>query len=399
MLAAALAGADARAQSRLDDLDKPPHLYRQQALHDRFTRLRKEIDAGTATLDRTSEKAFLESFLKLLDVPVSSQLLVFSTTSLQLRLISPSNPRAIYFNDEIYVGYIPGGRIEVVSLDPDLGGIFHIFSIPKNSEPLTVERSERCMNCHSGDDTRQVPGLVLKSVVPGPGGGSLTAYRLSDTGHMIPLSERFGGWHVTGIPGFTNHWGNLTGTLSEGKLTPIPNPFGARFDIQRYPAATSDILPHLLLEHQTGFVNRAVEATYRAREILHEDGGRPTAAHGTELDTLAREFARYILFEDEAPLPSGGIAGDPAFRRDFLAGRRAVGNESLKDFDLTGRLFRHRCSYMVYSPVFAGMPVEIKSRVYREIGSRLSLPRFGGQERESIRRILRGTLPDLPAGW
>ncbi|NJM55597.1 MAG: hypothetical protein HC841_06505, partial [Verrucomicrobiae bacterium] len=61
-----------------------------------------------------------------------------------------------------------------------------------------IERSQRCMNCHAGSETREVPGLNIKSVIPGQRGGSLTAYRIDETGHQIPFSERFGGWYVTG---------------------------------------------------------------------------------------------------------------------------------------------------------------------------------------------------------
>ena len=32
----------------------------------------------------------------------------------------PQNPRAIYFSDDIYLGYVPGGQIEVIGIDPKL---------------------------------------------------------------------------------------------------------------------------------------------------------------------------------------------------------------------------------------------------------------------------------------
>src|SRR5882724_6570154 len=117
------------AEPTYQDIDLPPHDYRQRALRDRFTRLKAELEAGGVVLDQHSEKDFLLSLLKALEIPATSQMLVFSTTSLQLSLISPRNPRAIFFNEDAYVGYIPGGRIEIVSLDPELGGIFHIFDI------------------------------------------------------------------------------------------------------------------------------------------------------------------------------------------------------------------------------------------------------------------------------
>src|SRR5436190_5076737 len=168
-------------------IDLPPHLYHQRTPADRFTRLKDDLESGRIALDRSSEKDFVISLLRRLEVPVSSQMLVFSTTSLQLRLITPSNPRALYFTDDLYVGYIPGGRIEILALDPELGAIFYIFDIPRSSANIRVERSERCANCHVGADTGFVPGLVVKSVVPGPGGGSLAAYRQEQTGHDIPF--------------------------------------------------------------------------------------------------------------------------------------------------------------------------------------------------------------------
>src|SRR6185503_3972792 len=124
-----------------------PHNYFNRAPQDRFTRLMQSLETDSR-LDRSCEKVFLASFLKILGIPASSQMLVFSTTSLQLRFISPSNPRAIYFSEDVYVGYIPGGRLEVVGLDPELGAIFYIFDIPRHADAIRFERSERCMNCH-----------------------------------------------------------------------------------------------------------------------------------------------------------------------------------------------------------------------------------------------------------
>jgi hypothetical protein len=407
MMAIVVAGVGSLlAQSSLQeiDIDQPPHNYRQRIPQDRFTRLKAALESGEMPLERGSEKAFVLSLLKALGVPVTSQMLVFSTTSLQLSLISPSNPRAIYFNEDIYVGYVPRGRIEIVSLDPELGGIFYICDIPNETRSFRAERSERCMNCHASDETRYVPGLVVKSVIPGPGGGSLTAYRLGETGHGVPFDQRFGGWYVTGRHSITNHWGNLTGRLAAGELTTISNPPGARFSFEKYPGPASDILPQLLHEHQAGFVNRGVEAAYRARAALHASGGTLTSAQAAELDEQARIVTRYLLFSDEAPLPPSGVEGDEAYKMDFLRTRRATADGiSLKDFDLKTRLFKYRCSYMIYSTVFSGLPTPMKDRIYRQLAAALSstkpekeydyLPRT---EKEAIRRILRATLTDFP---
>ena len=397
----------ALAQPSYQDIDEPPHLYRQRTPQDRFTKLMTGFESGKIILDRGSEKAFLLSLLKVLEIPATSQMLVFSTTSLQLSLISPSNPRALYFNEDIYLGYVPGGRIEIVALDPELGGIFYIFDIPRGESPLRFERSDRCMNCHADDNTGHVPGLVIKSVLPGPAGGSLTAYRLGVTGHGVPFEQRFGGWHVTGTHGITNHWGNLTGRLAAGNLTRIPNLPGERFSYAKYPVSTSDVLPQLLHEHQAGFVNRVVEASYRARTALHASGGKLTALQGAELDAQADIITRYLLFAEEAPLPSGGVEGDAAYKADFLRTRReAAGGISLKDFDLRTRMFKHRCSYMIHSPVLAGLPKEMKDRVYQRLGKALNLDAtdkvfayLPTEEKQAIRNILKSTLMDLPKDW
>jgi hypothetical protein len=390
-----------------DDIDEPPHLYRQSAPRDRFTRFKSEVESGKVTLDQSSEKGFLTSLLKELDIPASSQMLLFSTTSLQLGLITPSNPRALYFNDEIYLGFIPGGRIEIISVDPDLGAIFYIFDIPKDGRPLRPERSERCMNCHASEDTGFVPGLVVKSVVPGPGGGSLTAYRTAQTGHGIPLEQRFGGWYLTGQRDFTNHWGNLTGRLTAQGMIKNPIEPGKLFRYDRYPVASSDLLPQLLHEHQAGFVNRVVEATYRARTYLHAGKGQLNTEQAVELDRQAEIITRYLLFADEAALPAGGVEGDPAFKEDFQRHRRATAaGASLKDLDLRTRLLKHRCSYMIYTSSFTGLPPVMKERVHRRLAAALHVekpdPQFAylpATEKRAIRGILQETLAGLPAGW
>jgi hypothetical protein len=385
--------------------DQPPHNYWQRPLADRFTHLKDEVEAGRILLDGSGEKPFLLSLLRALDVPASSQMLVFSTTSLQLRLITPENPRALFFNEDVYVGYIPGGRIEVVSMDPALGGIYYIFNIPRGAESLQAERSNRCMNCHAAEETGFVPGLTIKSVIPGLRGGSLDSFRHGETGHGVPFATRFGGWYLTGGDNFEPNWSNLVGQFSPDGITKYPVKPGTRFDYARYPMASSDVLPQLLHEHQIGFVNRAVAATYHTRALLAK--GPLDGAAKADLDAQARAFTRYLLFADEVPLPPGGVAGVPAFKVDFLRTRRAgPQGEALKDFDLRSRLFRYRCSYMIYSAAFSGLPPEFKQRVYRRLGEALDIARPDAEyaylplaEKQTIRGILRSTLGDLPSGW
>jgi len=399
--------AESAAETTYRDFDEAPHNYYTAPLKDRFTRLKADLESGRIPLDRSSEKAFVISLLKALDVPATSQMLVFSTTSLQLRFITPRNPRAIYFNDGLYLGYIPGAKIEILSMDPELGAIFYMFDIPTDSRPIAVERSEKCVNCHTKEDTGFVPGVVIKSVIPGPTGGSLKAFRREVTGHGIPFAERFGGWYVTGDRGIASEWANIIGRYSGEEIAKTVIQPGQLFDFAKYPVATSDILPQLVHEHQAGCANRILQASYRARTAFHLDKGNLTPARYAELDEQARSVVRYLLFADEVPLPAGGIEGDPAFKADFVkAGRKAPGGASLRDFDLRTRLFKNRCSYMIYSPEFDGLPARMKREIYIRLGEALSVEKpvkeyayLPAAEKSAIRTIPKGTLTDLPPGW
>jgi hypothetical protein len=388
---------------------EPPHEYPKRTPTDRFTKLKADIETGKVRLDHTNPKTYLTSLLRALGISPFTQTLVFSTTSLQLSRISPENPRAIYFNEDIYVGWVPGGKIEVIGIDPQWGAITYIFEIPRpKSPPPLIQRATRCMNCHASGDIGGAPGLLISSVVPGPGGGSLDAFRQGKSGHEVPFNERFGGWHVTGRHGIKKHWGNLTGTLSPAGLKTIPNKPGQRFPLDRYPVPTSDILAHLLFEHQVGFVNRVVSATYRVRAVLA--GAVPSIGNSdapTFLDREANSLVRYLLFADEAKFPAAGVDGDPLLLKDFSTNRRQ--NKmgfSLKDLDLSTRLFRFRCSYMIYSDSFAGLPLELKTRVFHQLEKALSIETDSTDfaylpisEKRTIRSILRETLSGLPKDW
>jgi hypothetical protein len=387
------------------DLDSEPHRYFQRTAVDRFSRRIPELAAGGLPLDRSSERAFLKSLLRALDIPESSQLLVFSNTSLQLSLINPDNPRALYFSDDLYLGYVPGGKIEVATLDAELGAVFYIFDIPRSDSRVVVERARRCMNCHANEDTLKVPGLSVKSVAPGPGGGSLDTFHPGQSGHTQPLAERFGGWYVTGTGGFDGHWGNRMGRLYQGELSATPLEPGTRFSFERYPVGTSDLLAHLLHEHQVGGVNRLIRAQYRFRELRHRNGGSVPQALPPDLETELADLLSYLLFAQEAPLPASGIPGNPALREGFARNRKVVDGHSLKDLDLRTRLLRFRCSYLVHTPFFEGLDADLRRRILRDLDHALSPEKrnaasrhLSDSEAAVIRTILRATVPGFPNG-
>ena len=387
------------------DLDSEPHRYFQRTAADRFSRRIPELAAGRLPLDRSSERAFLKSLLRALDIPESSQLLVFSNTSLQLSLINPDNPRALYFSDDLYLGYVPGGKIEVATIDAELGAVFYIFDIPRSDSRVVVERARRCMNCHANEDTLKIPGLSVKSVAPGPGGGSLDTFHPGQSGHTQPLAERFGGWYVTGTGGFDGHWGNRMGRLYQGELSATPLEPGTRFSFERYPVATSDLLAHLLHEHQVGGVNRLIRAQYRFRELRHRNGGSVPQALPPDLETELADLLSYLLFAQEAPLPASGIPGNPALREGFARNRKVVDGHSLKDLDLRTRLLRFRCSYLVHTPFFEGLDADLRRRILRDLDHALSPEKrnaasrhLSDSEAAVIRTILRATVPGFPNG-
>lgn len=406
LLGAATCGADASAGEPVG-VGNPIHGYDAPPSLDRLARLKVDVEAGRVSLDAGDELALLRSVLRALDVPASSQMLVTSATSFQKTIISPKRPRALYFNDDTYVGFVPGGQIEVIAIDPERGGMFYIFNRLERGKVPRIRRSENCLTCHATAQMDEIPQLVIESVVPGITGGGEMAFRRDQSGHGVPLGDRFGGWLVTGAPDFPKHQGNILVEWAEGKAVERPMKPGDLFDPARYLLPTSDILPQLLHEHQVGFINRAVAATYRARVLLHENDGNAEAIDAG-LVPLARELVRYLLFADEVPLPEGAVTGSEEFKADFLAGRRVASNgHSLRDLDLETRLLRFRCSYMIESPSFAGLPGPLRRTVDRELARALDTATeaqdyayLPAEEKRIIRAILEETLalpPTVPA--
>ena len=399
LLGLAFATSAARAEEAvIHRFSEAPHNYYSREPRDAFSRLIARLGSGEVQLDASSDQAQLVSLLAALDVPATSQLLVYSATSFQGGLIRPANPRALYFNDEVYVGYVPGGRFEIAAIDPDLGPVFRIFHPTQNGRP-EITRSERCMNCHAGRTSRQVPGLVAESVICTNTGATLDGFRREQVGHTIPLSLRLGGWHVTGAHEHGEHLGNLMGEAAPGGYRRLPDAPGSLFNWANYPVRTSDLLPHLIHEHQLGFHNLVTLAVYRTRDALDASHGTLRAEDHAMLDDLARRLTRYLLFADEAALPDGGVQPDPDYLRDFLARRIATaGGASLRDLDLRTHLLRYRCSYMIHTTGFTALPAEFKDRVLASLTAALreenSAPDFAhipAAEKRAIRLILRET--------
>jgi hypothetical protein len=409
LLPLSLLGASAMAAEpayRVMDFRAPPHNYNEHEPKDRFAGLLKQIEKGDFQPDTSSDQALLRSLLQGLKVPVSSQILLFSASSLQSEIINPRNPRALFFNEDTYVGYVPGGVLEIAAADPEVGPIFYVFDRLQPGGPFPrVQRGTKCFNCHGGTATKRLPGLIAESLLVSQAGSSLETYRRDEQGHQIPLENRFGGWHLTGKHHISGHKANVFGLARGGKIEKTEVVPGQTWDTAKHLLPTSDILPHLVHEHQIGFENRLVRGIYIVRQLKHDRKGMLGSAEQAEIDAWAQDFARYVLFADEAKFPREGIEGDPAYVRDFLEGRVASKRGlSLKDLDLKTRLFKHRCSFMLYTDTWEHAPKEIKDRVYYRMAEALrdaqpSMPHLATDERRVIREILKETMRDLPAWW
>src|SRR4029078_13175408 len=84
------------------------------------------LDQGSVQLAFDEGSGYLRSALTALQVPVESQMLVMSKTGVQGLHTGPANPRAIYFNDTVTVGYIRNAPLlEFAVQDPEQGVIFY----------------------------------------------------------------------------------------------------------------------------------------------------------------------------------------------------------------------------------------------------------------------------------
>ena len=404
-----------------NDYELEPHGYFSKDAKDPVTLLMKRVQRGEVLIKEPNGKPLVERLLRELGLNKDTQVLVFSRTSLQRREVSYSNPRALYFNESVYLGWMPNGRIEIASFDPELGPIFYFQrELDDASSPL-LARTRSCLGCHAGDATNFLPGSLGRSVYPDKSGRSLRSiddYRRS--GHHIPLHDRYGGWFVSGNHGAMRHMGNAIASRQGGKITIDREQFANLEKLDRFfsteavPAPGSDIAALLVFDHQVTMHHRLVEAAYRARQSLFDSKLDPEE---TDVSKLGKgrstdEFLEgrdkvvdYLLFRDETPIPK--VSCDPAFRRAFTANRIADSRKrSLKDLRLDGRIFENRCSYMIYSPTFDQCPPMLKGAIYARIREILTSPKpvegfdyLGKDEKRRILEILDETKEDLPPGW
>lgn len=397
-----------------------PIFYRTSPVSDPVARLQRALETDAATLTHDDTFGYLPAVLDALDIPRSSQMLVFSKTSFQYRHISPTSPRSLYFNDDVYIGYVPGGKaLELISFDAKQGAMFYLLDQRAAGRPAFQRAELDCTQCHIAGATRQVPGVFVRSVFTRPSGVLSTGARSFLVGHDTPFDERFGGWYVTGSHGRLRHLGSAVvpaggdpeaidqdGAANRTDLSPLAAP-----GIALTPH--SDLVAQLVHAHQTQMHNLITLANYQTRLALHTAG----VTEGVDVDELseaqrarfegpAEELVRYLLFANEAPLGEP-LAGTSDFADEFATiGPRDRRGRSLRMFDLETRLFRYQCSYLVYSAAFDALPAPALGYVYRRLieildGRDRSQPfaRIGDADRRAIRDILTDTKPAFAAAW
>lgn len=375
---------------------RKPVDYLGKETDDAGRRLNERLSKDSLKLAYREKNGYLRDVLAALDVPVESQLLVFSKTALNPRLVSPSNPRAVYFNDDVTVGWVPGAAsIEVTAIDPQKGPIFYTLRQSPETPP-ELHRESRCLACHAGTTTLQVPGLIVRSFLTDETGKPIVGY--SRTTHDSEIKKRWGGWYVTGTHGKQTHTGNIFGEEAIDKHRGNPalgdnvTDLTPYIDVAKYETPHSDIVAHLVADHQMHGLNLLHRAGYEARLGLRSD--------------VEERLVRYLLFADEPPL-TAEVRGTSGYARWF-AGRKPRDSQgrSLRDLDLKTRLFKYRLSFLIYTPSFDGLPEEVKARLYRQLwdvlggkGELADSAEIPVTERAAIVEIVRETKEGLPDCW
>ena len=423
LLAATVFAVQTSTCAAIDEFEQPPINYTRSTPNNSVSLLQAQLASGKLKLDYDPQDGYLRALLKALDVPVESQMLVFSKTSMQRRRISPQTPRAIYFNDNVYVGYCQSGDVlEISAADPQLGAVFYTVDQRDADKVHLVRQTEKCLTCHSSSLSGGIPGHVVRSLYADLTGEPIFSGGSRTVDHATPLADRWGGWYVTGTHGAQKHLGNLV--ISGNRVEePVNNTrgqnvvqLGDRFAVDAYLAPHSDIVALMVLEHQTLVHNCLTKASYAVRQALHYEKGMNQALgnpQGTRLEsTTARiqsagdELVEALLLVGEAKL-TAPIRGTSGYAEKFARlGPRDSQGRSLRDLDLKERLFKYPCSYLIYSPAFDQLPRETRDYVWKQLWAVLDgskdLQRFGHlspADRRAIVEIIRATKPDLPEYW
>jgi hypothetical protein len=392
-------------------LDHPAIQYATRPVRNPVSELNRELQERKIHLTLDGPAGYLRSALDALKIPVQSQMVVFSKTSLMQAIINPSNPRTIFFNDSVAVAWVRGEPfVELAAEDPGQGVIFYVLD-QKPIETPQFRRIDGCLQCHESYNSLGVPGMLVRSVHPASNGAPMRALGDFISDHRSPFEERWGGWYVTGKSGALQHMGNLMFNSNAEPIAKAPeiDSLDGKFDLSSYLSPYSDIVALMVFEHQMHMTNLFTRAGWETRSILYDEHFKASGTNGTHqdlatfLDEAATELVDYILFIDEAPL-HGRVRGTSGFSEEFAArGPQDSKGRSLRQFDLERRLMRYPCSYMIYSEAFDRLPAELKEALYGRMWQILSgedqsakYARLSDSDRRAVVEILRATKIGVP---
>jgi hypothetical protein len=371
--------------------------------------LQRRIDSGAVKPVFDEQSGYLKSVLKELDIPVSSQSLVFGKNSAQLFLISPEAPRAVYFNDDVYVGFVQGGSyLELASMDPEAGPVFYTLSQEKAEKVQFKKEVSDCFACHDTFEAdKPVSRLLMLSILADSRGVALNR-SAAVTNDKSPMAERWGGWYVSGTHGGQRHMGNRFVTEPASTLDGIPKYAKAanlsnganvtdltkRFDTKPYLTPHSDIVALMILGHQHHLHNLITVAGFNLRQKTSE----------ASLKEYCERVVETLLFADAVPLTEP-IKGTTTFAAEFSArSPRDSKGRSLYQLDLNKRLLQYPLSYLIYSKSFDGLPQPAREYVYRRLWEVLSgkdqskpFTHLAEADRKAILEILQETKPAFVA--
>ena len=375
--------------------------------------LAQRVGAGNTALNHDENHGYLRALLKQLDIPISSQVLVFSKSSFQLSQIAPEVPRAIYFNDDIYVGWVNHGQfIEIAEVDPAVGSVFYTLNQEYDPHPVFQRETDQCLVCHDTFQTSTpVPRLLILSVLPNRAGNALKAAALI-TNDQSPMRERWGGWYVTGRHGKQQHLGNtivgaraddvdeIRSFIARMDLSSGANitDLSSKFDTKEYLSPHSDIVALTALGHQTHVHNMITSGIFEIRD------GVAQGLTGQKMSDVVKDagdrIVRAMMFVGEITLTEP-IQGTSGFAEEFTRrGPRDGKGRSLRDLDLQRRFLRYPLSYLIYSRSFDAMPGQLKEYVYKRFREVLTgedksadFKHLSADDRAAILEILRATKP------
>lgn len=387
------------------------------------------IEAGEVTLAYDSVTGYLPALLAALDIPVSSQMLVFSRTSLQTLDIAPWAPRAVYFNDDVYVGMVQESPIlEIASIDPDDGAVFYTLAQNEDAGPQFTREGTLCLQCHESRVTEQVPGVLVRSTLTDRMGSMVTVLHEGPVMDRTPMNQRFAGWYVTGTQEGPGHAGNVWAPETHDEID-APGRYLESFDFQAggdvtrlddyfdtsvYLSPHSDLVALLVLTHQTRVHNlitatssASTDALERQDAVLRSTGAAPPdggllPVTGSALESAVERLVREMMFVDEAPL-GGRVTGTSGFAQEFEAlGPEDHAGRSLRELNLEERLFEYPLSFLIYTDAFEALPEVVKRMTYRRIDAILAGDDDSGdydhitpELARTVREILRDTKPDF----